>query len=621
MTRINTNVSSLNAQKTLARSNADLQKSLTRLSTGLRINSGKDDPAGLIASEMLRADITSTEAAISNSERANQMIATADSALGQVSTLLNDIRGLVSEAANEGAMSAEQISANQLQVDSSLAAIDRIAQVTQFQGKRLLDGSLDFVTQGVDSTKVSDVAISQANFGTLNEIGVSVDVFAQATKGSLTFDANTLSNDVVLQVGGSNGFEAFNFAAGSTVQQMATAINLVSDALGVEASVSSRAAETATNGQVKFANAGGAAANSFSVTAATEGASAGNITIRMTKAAVAGGATDAVWNAGSPNTIDVTVGTSAGVNAGSAIVTNTLGGVGTVTSLVADVAGEEYNNVKISIASGAANGATYNYETKTIEVTLATLDTNSLAAAINGDLGNIFTIVTGANGSVAAGVFSDSDGSGYTNAAGRTAGKVTATVQDIRDQIAALTQVTVSANTSAAIADIITHSGGIGEVNASEGTTDEPNNRIQLTTDGGAANMAIDFRAAGASQDFSIVLNANTRTNGKATAYVGSANAAGGRFMVQAVNQGAEWNDVTVVVDDHATQKNATYDASTKTLTVYGNIAGAEDTADLVDRINATGLFTATNLINGNFIDGATATTATARSTTAWLSI
>ena len=58
-----------------------LQESLTRLSTGLRINVGKDDPAGLIASEALRSDIVSVEAAVANTERANQMIATADSAL------------------------------------------------------------------------------------------------------------------------------------------------------------------------------------------------------------------------------------------------------------------------------------------------------------------------------------------------------------------------------------------------------------------------------------------------------------------------------------------------------------------------------------------------------------
>ena len=145
MTRINTNVPSLSAQKSLARSNTSLQEALTRLSTGLRINTGKDDPAGLIASEILRSDITSVGVAVSNSERANQMIATADSSLGQVSALLNDVRGLVSEAANTGALSQEQVEANQLQVDSSLEAIDRIAQVTSFQGRRLLDGNLDVI--------------------------------------------------------------------------------------------------------------------------------------------------------------------------------------------------------------------------------------------------------------------------------------------------------------------------------------------------------------------------------------------------------------------------------------------------------------------------------------------
>ena len=168
MTRINTNVSSLVAQKTLQRSEAELETSLQRLSTGLKINSGKDDPAGLIASEILRSDIAATNVAISNCERANQMISTADSSLAEVGNLLIEIRALVSEAANEGAMSAEQIAANQLQVDSSLAAIDRIAQVTQFQGNRLLDGSLDFVTENVNSAMLDDVQVHQATFGNLS---------------------------------------------------------------------------------------------------------------------------------------------------------------------------------------------------------------------------------------------------------------------------------------------------------------------------------------------------------------------------------------------------------------------------------------------------------------------
>ena len=191
MTRINTNISSLTAQNALARSNVQLQEALTRLSTGLRINTGKDDPAGLIASEALRSDIISVEAAITNTERANQMIATADSALGQLSSLLNDIRGLVTEAANSGALSDEQIAANQLQVDSSLQAINRIAQTTSFQGRRLLDGSLDFITAAGTNfdTVVTDVQIDQANLGATGSMAVSVDVTSAAEKAEITNSA------------------------------------------------------------------------------------------------------------------------------------------------------------------------------------------------------------------------------------------------------------------------------------------------------------------------------------------------------------------------------------------------------------------------------------------------
>src|SRR4051812_605546 len=186
MTRINTNVSSLVAQNTLGRSNADLEQALGRLSTGLRINTGKDDPAGLIASENLRSDITSIKKAISNTDRANQVIATADSALGQVSGLLNDIRGLVTEAANTGGVSAEQIAANQSQIDSSLEALNRIAQTTTFQGRRLLDGSLDFVTTaGTNFDNISDLKIDQANLGATGSVDVSVNVSTAATQAEV----------------------------------------------------------------------------------------------------------------------------------------------------------------------------------------------------------------------------------------------------------------------------------------------------------------------------------------------------------------------------------------------------------------------------------------------------
>ncbi len=186
MTRINTNTSSLNAQKTLTRNTQDLQKSLTRLSTGLRINSGKDDPAGLIASEILHNNIVATQKAVSNTQRGNQMIATTDSALGSIGSLLHDVRALVTEAANTAVMNDEQIAANQLQVDSALEAINRISQVTKFQGRRVLDGSLDFITDANTIPQIQNLKIDQANLGVTGEMDVSVEIDAAAEKAQIT---------------------------------------------------------------------------------------------------------------------------------------------------------------------------------------------------------------------------------------------------------------------------------------------------------------------------------------------------------------------------------------------------------------------------------------------------
>lgn len=213
MTRINTNVGSLVAQTRLARNNSDLQTALTRLSTGLRINSGKDDPAGLIASEGLRSDITAINRAIGNTDRANQLIATADSALGQVSSLLNDIRGLVTEAANTGGLSSEQVAANQLQVDSSLEAIDRIARVTTFQGTKLLNGGLDFlVTGGSNFNRISNLQVQQANLGATGEVSVDVNVTTAAAQAQvdLTIPAATAAANA------SASFSVTNTAAQAT---------------------------------------------------------------------------------------------------------------------------------------------------------------------------------------------------------------------------------------------------------------------------------------------------------------------------------------------------------------------------------------------------------------------
>ncbi|MBN2580172.1 MAG: hypothetical protein JXB10_14380 [Pirellulales bacterium] len=215
MTRINTNISSLLAQNSLAKSNAQLQTALTRLSTGYRINSGKDDPAGLIASEALRSDIAATQKAISNTQRADQIIATADSAIGQISSLLNDIRALVTEAANDGAMTPDQVAANQLQIDSSLASIDRISQTTNFQGRKLLDGSLAFNysydTSDVAFNSVSVLQIDQAVVNASTGMDVTVSVSQQAQQAYLRATVGTGGDAGTYKVTTTSG--SFNITA------------------------------------------------------------------------------------------------------------------------------------------------------------------------------------------------------------------------------------------------------------------------------------------------------------------------------------------------------------------------------------------------------------------------
>src|SRR5438128_1864148 len=105
MSVINTNVSSLIAQRSLSSNNSKLNTSLQRLSTGLKINSGADDPAGLIASENLKSEQTGLSTAIDNANRATNIVGTAEGGLNEVSNLLNQLQGLVGQSANTGALS------------------------------------------------------------------------------------------------------------------------------------------------------------------------------------------------------------------------------------------------------------------------------------------------------------------------------------------------------------------------------------------------------------------------------------------------------------------------------------------------------------------------------------
>ena len=178
MTRINTNVPSLIAQQQLNRTGSELQLRLERLSTGIRINRGKDDPAGLIISERIATDIRGIEQAIRNGERASAVISTTEAALAEISDLLNSIKSLAVEAANTGAVSDEERNANQLQINSAIQSITRISNTATFGGLKLLDGSLDYITSGLTTSTVKKAEIFGASFIGASSIDTDIDVIA-----------------------------------------------------------------------------------------------------------------------------------------------------------------------------------------------------------------------------------------------------------------------------------------------------------------------------------------------------------------------------------------------------------------------------------------------------------
>jgi flagellin len=241
MSRINTNVQSLIGQRVLNQNNIGLNQSLERLSTGLRINRGKDDPAGLIASENLRSEKSALGAAIGNAERADQVANIAEGGLQEVSNLLTELQGLITATANTAGLSESEKEANQLQIDSILQTIDRIADATSFQGNKLLNGRLDFNTTNV-AAGVTDFAVNGAKLTKGQNLAVKAVVTTSAqqaglflsTGGALNLNGGT-NSAFTFEVSGELGSRELSFASGTTVADIVAAINTFTDVTGVQA--------------------------------------------------------------------------------------------------------------------------------------------------------------------------------------------------------------------------------------------------------------------------------------------------------------------------------------------------------------------------------------------------
>jgi flagellin len=245
MARINTNIPSLTAQGKLRQNNLDLNTRLERLSTGLRINRGKDDPAGLIASETLRSELRAISQSINNSERALNVISTAEGALNEVSALMLDLRALLLSSSNEGAMTEDELVANQLEIDSLLQSIDRVANTTSFGGKKLLNGQLGYTISGVEQGAIASVETFSARVPDNGVAPVVVQVLGSAETAQLTFTggsyyngATRLNSAVTFEIAGALGVEVRSFASGTSIADVVTGINTATAMVGVSAMIS-----------------------------------------------------------------------------------------------------------------------------------------------------------------------------------------------------------------------------------------------------------------------------------------------------------------------------------------------------------------------------------------------
>jgi flagellin len=219
---LNTNIGSLNAQNNLTSSQASLQQSLARLSSGLRINSAADDAAGLAISQQFTTQINGTNQAVRNANDAVSETQTAGGALNTIVNNLQSIRTLAVEAAN-GSNSASDRQALDAQVQQQISEISQIAQQTSFNGLSVLNGSSGVTTYQVGANVGNTISVNLTQGVGANQIGAvaskTTEVSNAATTGALQL---AVGISPAVTVGASSQYATTAKTAGGVAYQDAT---------------------------------------------------------------------------------------------------------------------------------------------------------------------------------------------------------------------------------------------------------------------------------------------------------------------------------------------------------------------------------------------------------------
>jgi len=264
---INSNSAAMAAHRTLGNTSIALSKSIERLSSGFRINSAGDDPAGLVISEKLRAQISGIGQAIKNAGDATNMVKTAEGALNEVNSLLRSMRDLAVHAANTGATDSASAQADQSQIANAINSLNKVASETQFGNRKLLDGSAGI------KAMVNGSSVMSGDFSLATGIKDGADIKVQVTTAAEKATLSSAATYAQLAAGAVSSTATYAGAtdvqATGTLSINGTNITYTSGATTVAVLMASINAAQSTTGVTATLDA---ATNKIKLTATTMGA-------------------------------------------------------------------------------------------------------------------------------------------------------------------------------------------------------------------------------------------------------------------------------------------------------------------------------------------------------------
>ena len=378
---INTNISSLNAQRNLTASQSSLSTSMQRLSSGMRINSAKDDAAGLAIAERMSAQITGLNQASRNANDGVSLAQTAEGALSSIGTNLQRIRELAVQSRN-ATNSTEDRSALQKEVTQLKAEIDRVAKDTSFNGTNLLDGSFTKQAFQVGANQGQIISVDSIQNSQIDKLGTWTSADKEAVNASFTTQLSSLDFSKAAVGAAAAEHASLKIDVGSLVGKDFSTTNLTFKVAGQTVTLNTNAAGTdAASIQTAISTALNGTPDSYTV--ATNGT---ELTIKAGTAnpAVAGAASVA------PTITDVKLGATA----------QTTGDLLNIADTAVVTPGKDVVNAKatsaltfnVSVGAGAGNtqaitlNKNYNGDQKAMIADIQSqLDASGAAANIKGE--------------------------------------------------------------------------------------------------------------------------------------------------------------------------------------------------------------------------------------------